>query len=63
MIFNIRFRIGKNRLGAGSRYSLRELCVSIIDRYSLTETEVCTIVTLQVDETWSNEDLEVRRIK
>jgi hypothetical protein len=61
MKFSIRFRIG-NRLGAASRYTLRELCISVVDRYSLTETELCTIVTLHVGEKFSNADMEVRKV-
>lgn len=61
MKFAIRFKIG-SRLGAVSRYTLREFCVSIIDRYSLTETEICTIVTLQVGESFSNEDLTIKKV-
>ena len=63
MTFNIRFRIGKNRLGAGSRYSLKEFCISVVERYSLTETEVCTIATLQIGKTFKNEYMEIQRIK
>ncbi|UOF79482.1 hypothetical protein [Caudoviricetes sp.] len=61
MKFSIRFRIG-NRLGAASKYSLRDFCISVVDRYSLTETEVCTIVTLQSGETFTNEDMKVTKI-
>lgn len=61
MKFIIRFRIS-NRLGAGSKYSLRDFIVSVVDRYSLTETECATIVTLQVGEKFINRDMEVKRI-
>jgi len=61
MKFSIRFKIG-NRFGAASKYTLRELCIGIVDRYSLTETEVCTIVTLQPGETFTNEDLMIRKV-
>jgi hypothetical protein len=61
MKFSIRFKIG-NRLGAASRYTLREFCVSVVDRYSLTETEICTVVTLQIGESFSNEDLTIKRV-
>lgn len=61
MRFSIRFKIG-NRLGAASRYTLREFCISIVDRYSLTETEVCTIVTLQPGESFANEDLSITKL-
>jgi hypothetical protein len=61
MKFSIRFKIG-NRFGAASKYTLREFCTSIVDRYSLTETEVCTIVTLQSGESFKNEDLAITKI-
>lgn len=61
MKFTIRFKIG-NRFGAGSKYTLREFCTSIVDRYSLTETEICTIVTLQIGERFTNEDILVERV-
>ena len=61
MKFKVRFKIG-NRLGKGSVYTLRDFCISIVDRYSLTETELCTIFTLRVGETFENEDLQVKRI-
>lgn len=61
MKFSIRFKIG-NRLGAASKYTLRELCVSLVDRFSLTETEICTIVTLQFGESFSNEDMQVTKV-
>jgi hypothetical protein len=61
MKFSIRFKIG-NRFGAASKYTLRELCISIVDRYSLTETEICTIVTLQPGETFTNEDMVIKKI-
>lgn len=61
MKFSIRFKIG-NRLGAASRYTLREFCLAIIERYSLTETEICTIVTLAVGEQFANEDLQIKKV-
>lgn len=61
MKFSIRFKIG-NRFGAASKYTLREFCISIVDRYSLTETEVCTIVTLQRGESFKNEDLMITKV-
>ena len=60
MKFRIRFRIG-GRLGAASAYSLREFCVHLVERYSLTETELCTIFTLKPGESYNNEDMEVTR--
>lgn len=61
MKFSIRFKIG-NRFGAASKYTLREFCTSIVDRYSLTETEVCTIITLQSGESFKNEDLAITKV-
>lgn len=61
MKFSIRFKIG-NRFGAASKYTLRELCISIVDRYSLTETEICAIVTLQLGETFTNEDMVIKKV-
>lgn len=60
MKFSIRFKIG-SRFGAGSIYSLRDMCVDIVDRYSLTERELATIVTLNVGEVFSNEDMQITR--
>ena len=60
MRFSIRFKIG-NRLGAASQYSLREFCVSVVDRYSLTEAEVLKVVSLKPGETFTNEDLTIKR--
>ena len=62
MRFLIRVR-SRNRWGSGAPYSLRDLCLAIVDRYSLRESELCTIVTLQVGEEWHNEDLLIRREK
>lgn len=61
MKFSIRFKIG-NRYGAGSMYTLRDFCIAIIDRYSLTENEVFSIVTLQVGDTFTNNDLLIKRL-
>lgn len=63
MTFGVRFRIG-NRLGATSRYSLVEVCIHLVDRYSLTETEITKIVQLPAKEAifFMNEDMEVRRL-
>jgi hypothetical protein len=61
MKFSIRFKIW-NRFGTASKYTLRELCISIVDRYSLTETEICTIVTLQPGETFINEDMAIKKV-
>jgi hypothetical protein len=62
MKFIIRFKIG-NRLSKGSVYSLKDFCIAIVDRYGLTEKEICTIVTLHVFERFVNEDLEIKRVK
>jgi hypothetical protein len=61
MRFSVRFKIG-GRLGAASVYTLREFCVCIVDRYSLTETEVCHVVTLQPGEEFANEDVKIERL-
>jgi hypothetical protein len=61
MKFSIRLKIG-NRFGAASKYTLREFCVNIVDHFSLTEIEVCTIVTLQPGESFTNEDLMVKKL-
>jgi len=61
MRFSIRFKIG-NRWGAASRYTLKEFCASIVDRYSLTEIEACNIVTLHVKEVFSNNEMQVTRV-
>lgn len=61
MRFTIRFRVG-NRFGAGSKYTLREFCVFVIDRFGLTEVEICTIVTLHPGEKFENEDMTVVRV-
>jgi hypothetical protein len=62
MKFTIRFKIG-NRFGAASKYTLREFCLFIIERFGLTETEICTIVTLHPTETWKNEDMLIQRVE
>lgn len=68
MKFNVRFAIGTagkvgSRLGSGSSYTLRELCVSVVDRYSLSESEVCAIAALKPGESFRNEDMEVTRMQ
>ena len=60
MKFKVRFKIG-TRLGAVSIYTLREFCVCLVDRYSLTETELCTIFTMHPDEAFNNEDMQVTK--
>ena len=61
MKFSIRFKIG-NHLGPASKYTLRELCVSVVDRYSLRENELAHIVTMNVGEVFQNEDMQVTRV-
>lgn len=61
MRFSIRFRAG-NRFGAASKYSLREFCIAIVDKYSLTETEVYDIVTMGFAVDFENNDLKIRRL-
>jgi hypothetical protein len=60
--FLVRVAIGK-RLGKGSRYSLVEVCVHLVDRYGLREEELATIFTLQPGETFTNEDLSIRKLQ
>jgi len=59
--FSIRFKIG-NRFGAASKYTLRELCVSVVDRYSLRENELAHIVTMNIGEVFENNDMRVTRV-
>lgn len=61
MRFSVRFFIG-NRAGAASKYTTREVCIALVDRYSLREHELCTIFTLQVGEKFENEDMIVERV-
>jgi len=60
--FSIRFKIG-NRFGAASKYTLRELCVSVVDRYSLRENELAHIVTMNIGEVFQNNDMQVTRVE
>ncbi len=62
MRYKIRLKIG-NRLSATSSLSLREFCIAIVDRYSLTEKECETIVTMQVGQEFKNNDLVITRVK
>lgn len=62
MKFSIRFKIG-NRFGAASKYTLRELCVSVVDRYSLRENELAHIVTMNIGEVFQNNDMQVTRVE
>lgn len=60
MKFAVRFRID-NRWGAVSIYSLRDVCVSLVNRFSLKESEICTIVSLRDGETFQMADLMLTR--
>lgn len=61
--FKIRFAIG-NRYGSSSIYTLREFCTSIVDRYSIKEAELESIIKLQLEEGISiNKVLTIDRIK
>lgn len=61
MRFDIRFKIG-NRFGKASRYSLKEFCIAVVDRYSLKEVEVETVVSLAPGECFQNLDLQIWRV-
>ena len=61
MKFSIRFKIG-NHFGPPTKYTLRELCISVVDRYSLTDGELSNIVTLDFGEVFENEDMQVTRV-
>lgn len=61
MRFSVRFKIG-NRAGAASKYTTRDICINLVDRYSLREHELCTIFTLHTDERFENEDMIVVRV-
>lgn len=60
--FNIRFRIG-NRFGRGSIYNLRDIAISLVDKYSLTETELWMIVELQPKQVFNNPDMSIERLQ
>lgn len=62
MKFSIRFKIC-NRFGSISKYSLREFCISIVERFSLTEQECQSVIELSVGEIFCNKDVFIRRIK
>jgi hypothetical protein len=49
--YNISFAIG-NRYGKVNAYSLKEFCLCVLDRYSITECELADIVTLHKEETY-----------
>ena len=62
MKFKVRFKI-ENRFGKGSVYSFREICVSLIDRYSLTDDEIIGIFKLNKGDNFTNCDLSINRVK
>jgi hypothetical protein len=61
MKFAVQFKIG-DRLSAVSRFSLRDICVGLVERYALTEREITTLVSLPVGEQFFNKDLVIRRL-
>ncbi len=62
MRFQVRLAIS-NRLGKGSTYSLRDICVCLVETYSLKEKEIEQIATLTVGSVFANEDMQIKRIK
>lgn len=60
MRFTVRTKIG-DRLGKGGSYSLRDICISLVDRYSLKETEIVLISRLVPGMIFQNEDMTIRR--
>lgn len=60
--YTLRFRIGK-RFGKGSSYSLRDIAISIVDRWSLTDNEFNRIVNMVVGEDYTVLDIHIRRIR
>lgn len=62
MKFAIQFKIGQ-RFGSISKYSLRDFCIAIVERFSLTDRECHLVIELKVGETFCTEDLLIRRIK
>lgn len=59
--YAVQFSIG-NRLGPIGKYSLKDLCISVVERYSLTDTELNTIVSLEPQAKFSNRDMLVKRL-
>ena len=60
--YSVRFKVG-NRLGAKSKYTLRDIAVSLVDRYSITHTELCTLVTMPIGSKCTRiDDLVIERI-
>lgn len=62
MRFTVRFEIG-GRLGAGSKYSLRDICVSLVDRYSIKDRELNQIVIMKAGESIRVPGLQITRVK
>ena len=60
--FSIQLKIA-SRLGAKSSCNTREFCISFIDRYSLTNTEVEKILEMQPGESFYNKDVVITRRK
>jgi len=61
MKFKVRFKIG-NRLGRWSIYTQKEICVSLVDRYSLTDDEINKIFALKQRGVFENEDMRIQRV-
>ena len=61
MDFHIMFTHNDGTLPA-EKFDLVEFCVSVVDRYGMTESEVAAVVSLRVGETFTNEDMTVRRV-
>lgn len=59
--FQVRFWID-HRLSRGSKYSLRDICICIVDRYALTDAEVNQIADLAVGSAFNNGDLSIKRV-
>lgn len=64
MKFSVRFKI-VNRFGKASAYSLRDICITLVDQYSLREHEITAIVGLRAgsNDTFVNGDMAVRKEK
>lgn len=62
MKYAIRFKIG-NRFDSVSKYSLREFCIFIVERFSLTERECQSVIELKIGESICLKDFYIYRIK
>lgn len=62
MRFQLAVKIG-SRWSRFSRYSLRDICVCIVDKYSLTDQELDVLVGLLSGSTFTNDDLKIKRVK